>query len=85
MIKIAVVHYHLEPGGVTRVIENTVQSFELAEDSVQFVVLSGRSYNGCVLKNVQLVDGLDYASRDDSINPSKLLDNMESCCYRRIR
>ena len=40
MIKIAVVHYHLEPGGVTRVIENTVQSFELAEDSVQFVVLS---------------------------------------------
>ncbi len=77
MIKIAVVHYHLEPGGVTRVIENTVESFELAEDSVQFVVLSGRSYTGCVLKNVQLVEGLDYASREDSIDPSKLLDNLE--------
>ena len=60
--------------GLSRIL---FESFEPAEDSVQFVVLSGRSYNGCVLKNVQLVEGLDYASREDSIDPSKLLDNLE--------
>jgi hypothetical protein len=27
-MKIAIVHYHLQPGGVTRVIENTLQAWE---------------------------------------------------------
>ena len=30
-MKVALVHYHLEPGGVTRVLENTVQSWKNSE------------------------------------------------------
>ena len=59
-MKVAIVHYHLEPGGVTRVIENTLDSFTQHSNSIQSVVLSGRPYSGNKIKNYQVVDGLDY-------------------------
>ena len=76
-MKIAVVHYHLQPGGVTRVIENTLESFSLTEDSPEFVVLSGRQYPGNAIKNVRVVDGLDYSSSTDSVSPMLLKEKME--------
>ena len=76
-MKIAVVHYHLQPGGVTRVIENTLESFSQIEDSPEFVVLSGRQYKGNVIKNVRIVDGLDYSSSFDSTSPILLKEKME--------
>ena len=76
-MKIAVVHYHLQPGGVTRVIENTLESFSKLENPPQFVVLSGRRYPGKEIKNVRVVNGLDYSSSLDSIPPSLLKDRLE--------
>lgn len=76
-MKVAVVHYHLERGGVTRVIENTLSAFEQKESSIEFVVLTGRKYKGDKIKNVRNVDGLDYASPNDSVDPAKLKERME--------
>lgn len=76
-MKVAVAHYHLERGGVTRVIENTLAAFEQKESSIEFVVLTGRKYKGDKIKNVRIVDGLDYASPNNSIEPAKLKERME--------
>ena len=76
-MKVAIVHYHLEPGGVTRVIENTLDSFTECFPTIQFVVLSGRPYPGQRIQNVQVVDGLDYSSPSNSICPKNLKEKMK--------
>lgn len=76
-MRVAIVHYHLEPGGVTRVIENTLESFTQEIESPQFVVLTGRKYPGDKIKNVQIVEGLDYSSPTNSICPSVLKERLE--------
>ena len=77
-MKVALVHYHLEPGGVTRVLENTVQSWKNSgKGPDQWVILSGRPYTGKILDHVRVVEGLDYATLTDSIDPKTLRLRME--------
>ncbi len=76
-MRVAIVHYHLEPGGVTRVIENTLDSFARTSTPPQFVVLSGREYPGDKINNVQIVEGLDYSSQLNAISPRLLKERME--------
>ena len=75
-MKIAIVHYHLQPGGVTRVIENTLQAWEENGQTVEAVALSGRPYPGDQLTNTQVVDGLDYATPSEAINPQILANRL---------
>ena len=63
--RVAVVHYHLRPGGVTRVIESTLQGFVDRED-LNAVVLTGEPYEGEQLSKVRVVEGLSYAEATDS-------------------
>ena len=77
-MKIALVHYHLQPGGVTRVIENTVDAWENnGYGPDDYVILSGRPYPGDKLQNVRIVEGLDYKDLCDAPNPSVLKQRME--------
>ena len=77
-MKIALVHYHLQPGGVTRVIENTIEAWENFETGPdQYVVLSGRPYSGNKLQNVRVVEGLDYAEGSEAPLPILLKQKME--------
>ena len=77
-MKIALVHYHLQPGGVTRVIENTIEAWENFETGPdQYVVLSGRPYSGNKLQNVRVVEGLDYAEVSEAPLPIVLKQKME--------
>lgn len=59
MKKIAIVHYHLNPGGVTRVIENMVLALD--KQGFKTVVLSGENYCGDKIPGVRQVQGLDYS------------------------
>ncbi|MEC8420287.1 MAG: hypothetical protein VXZ32_04110 [Verrucomicrobiota bacterium] len=78
-MKIAIVHYHLQPGGVTRVIENTVQGWSENGNDIQAVAISGRPYPGDRLPNIRVVEGLDYASHEEAIDPKILVNRiMES-------
>ena len=53
MLNIAIIHYHLKPGGVTRVIENAVES--LRPHDANIVVLSGDDYHGdCSFKTAKI-------------------------------
>lgn len=83
-MKVAVVHYHFEPGGVTRVVENTLESFSRLPDPPEFTVLSGRSYGGEKLKNVALVDGLDYKGPKEAPNPSLLRERLETAVLKSL-
>ena len=84
-MNIAIVHYHLEKGGVTRVIENTIESFSRLPNPPNFVVLSGRKYTGNKIKNVKIVDGLDYLSPGKSISPKTLKERMEDAAIEGLQ
>jgi len=73
-MRIAIVHYHLNPGGVTRVIENAVTS--LVERGIDCVVLTGEPYAGESIKAVQYVEGLEYDARGEPVASEKLAANM---------
>lgn len=75
-MKIAIVHYHLQPGGVTRVIENTLQAWEENGTEIESVALSGRAYPGDRLPNTREIEGLDYSSPQDAIDPRILTERL---------
>lgn len=75
-MNVAVVHYHLRPGGVTSVIESTVQALQNHTD-VRCVVLCGAPYRGNDLADVRVVPGLDYDREGDSTDPTTLAKAME--------
>ena len=62
-MRIAVVHYHLHPGGVTRVIE--AASLALDAAGVRHVVLTEAN-----------VEGLGYFTTADGLTAGKLLENL---------
>ncbi|MFH0908348.1 MAG: glycosyltransferase [bacterium] len=68
-LRVAIVHYHLRPGGVTTVIERAVAALQ-AHD-VQTVVLCGAEPGPERAGTVRTVPGLDY---DDDGDPAGLAD-----------
>ena len=83
-MKIAIVHYHLEPGGVTRVIENTLNAWASDGHAIETVVLSGRCYNGNLIPNTQVIEGLDYATPELAIEPELLVERMKEGARRSL-
>lgn len=77
-MKIAIVHYHLQPGGVTRVIENTLQAWEENGTEIEAVALSGRAYPGDRLPVTRVVQGLDYTSPRDAVDPRVLTERLRA-------
>jgi glycosyltransferase involved in cell wall biosynthesis len=80
--RIAVVHYHLRPGGVTRVIANAVEA--LSEQGIRCAVLAGeieaqaaRDMPGCAV-----VPGLQYGATDRAYPPGDLITEMRAACKR---
>ena len=77
-MKVALVHYHLQPGGVTRVIENTVEAWKANDAGPEdYVILSGRPYPGNKLQNVRVVEGLDYMDLSNAPDSSVLKERMQ--------
>jgi FMN phosphatase YigB (HAD superfamily)/glycosyltransferase involved in cell wall biosynthesis len=62
-MNVAIVHYHLHPGGVTRVIEAASQALGVA--GIRHVVLTEAN-----------VEGLGYLTRIDGLTAEKLLKNL---------
>ncbi|MCC5840301.1 MAG: glycosyltransferase family 4 protein [Opitutales bacterium] len=74
-MRVAIVHYHLRRGGVTRVIENAVAALG---PEVECVVLSGEAYAGDALPKVVVVDGLGYRKTAGPDDPARLAANLRS-------
>ncbi|GHB98116.1 glycosyltransferase family 4 protein [Cerasicoccus arenae] len=69
-MKVATVHYHLRPGGVTRVVENAFASLE--GKGVNFVALSGEAYTGDTRLPTVVVPGLGYTHSNEKADPGAL-------------
>jgi glycosyltransferase involved in cell wall biosynthesis len=75
-LKIAVVHYHLHPGGVTRVMQHAVRSF--ADQDVQFAMLSGEpTTENFGSAKICVVPGLGYAKPEARESDADLLHRMD--------
>ena len=83
-MKIAIVHYHLQPGGVTRVIENTLQAWVENGIEIEAVALSGRPYPGEQLSNTRVIEGLDYASANEAIDPKILFTRLKEAAREAL-
>jgi glycosyltransferase involved in cell wall biosynthesis len=75
-MRVAVVHYHLRRGGVTRVIENAVAALE--PHGVEVLALAGEPYMGDALPKHAVVEGLGYRDVGSSAEGRKLGEAMET-------
>ncbi|WP_309396367.1 glycosyltransferase family 4 protein [Cerasicoccus maritimus] len=69
-MKVAIVHYHLKPGGVTRVVENAYAS--LVGKGVEIVALAGEPYMGDSPMLTAVVPGLGYTQANEKPDPGAL-------------
>jgi glycosyltransferase involved in cell wall biosynthesis len=73
-LRVAVVHPHLRPGGVTKVVETSLRA--LAEHPIRVAVLSGSPVGPNFPAPVGLVEGLDYLD-GPATRPKALADALE--------
>ena len=76
-LKVAVVHYHLKPGGVTRVVENCVAAFQEAAIAADFGMLVGPPGEHAFLEKVCEIPELGYADANPELAPKDLLKKLE--------
>lgn len=66
-LRIAFVHYHLKRGGVTRVIDSSIQALESCGTSFEYVILTGETHPDFPHQAATVViDGLNYSNMQDS-------------------
>ena len=78
--RLALLHYHLRPGGVTTVIENTLAGL-MAFGDFEVVILSGESYEGKNLANVQSVSAMSYGAE---VEPETLAEALVEAAKRGL-
>lgn len=76
-LKVAIVHHHLRGGGVTRVIQRTIEA--LQSYPVEICIISGEEpVNPGIFPGVKIgvIPGLSYGPENPMIDPSVLYDNV---------
>jgi len=75
-MRLAIVHYHLRPGGVSRVIANAVNA--LSPHGVDIVVLSGEAPQKPLTPHARhrVVDGLGYDAAGEGAAPARLVEGL---------
>ncbi|MCF8005119.1 MAG: glycosyltransferase family 4 protein [Chromatiaceae bacterium] len=83
-MRIAIVHFHLQTGGVTRVIQHACAALASAGHSV--VVLSGEppQQPGSLAARVEVVSALGYEERRQPLGASALQQAMEQAAARAL-
>ncbi len=65
-LKIAIIHYHLRGGGVTRVIENTVSALN-RRDADTVVLIGEEPPAGCPIQSYcRIIEGMSYGYNDEA-------------------
>lgn len=84
MIRVAIVHYHLRSGGVSRVIAHAVTA--LGAEAVRVVVLAGVPPPADLLplERTRIVEGLDYADADNAPPTELLVDRLEAAAREAL-
>lgn len=79
-LSVAIVHYHLRPGGVTRVIEAALDALDSRGAGLRAVLLSGEPPvgGGCLDARVRVVEGLGYAEEGTPVTGGRLAGSLRS-------
>lgn len=85
-MRVAIVHYHLKRGGVTRVIESTLNAFQSLQSPPCCTVLAGEVPDDCSFKEHAItVSGLEYSNaQEQTPEPAKLLANMREAASKAL-
>lgn len=83
-MRVAVVHYHLKRGGVTRVIENTARALAAAGKAVEIAAVTGAPAAGSRVPRAAEVPGLGYSKAHDRIDPDALLHRLRQTAARLL-
>ena len=82
-MRVAVVHYHLKPGGVTRIVESAAEA--LAPHGVELCAISGEPYTGDTDLKTGVVSGLGYTTDESEyIDPKYLLHELKAEAKRLL-
>ena len=79
-MRVAILHYHLKPGGVTRVIENTIRELEKAGIESLVFCSEQPDQKAFPFNNVRVVPGLAYNNTFDANKVETLKSDLESIC-----
>ncbi|MEM8866717.1 MAG: hypothetical protein AAGC73_00460 [Verrucomicrobiota bacterium] len=86
MLRVAIVHYHLKRGGVTRVIESTLAGFARLPEPIKCIVLAGEVPADCVFAEQAVqVQGLHYSNTQASTpSPQTLLAKLREAATKAL-
>lgn len=77
-MKLAIVHYHFERGGVTRVVQNAMDALSLhCKEDIEICLLSGRPLNKELFPVSSCIPSLDYSNNFEISDPSDLVQLLE--------
>lgn len=84
-LSIAIVHYHLRGGGVTRVIEHALSA--LGDHPIQCAVLTGEApdADSPIAPNTEVVEGLAYGhGEEEQFEPQQLYIRLKDAAKRKL-
>ncbi|MBT8763997.1 hypothetical protein KFV02_08650 [Desulfohalobiaceae bacterium Ax17] len=81
-MRVALIHYHLQPGGVTRVINHILRSLQCSE--INFVVLTGGPPQEDIDGKWRLIPGLQYEHCRPEISADRLVQEIEEAAYEAL-
>ncbi len=73
-MRVAIVHYHLQPGGVTRIIHHTLKSLE--DSGLSIVVLTGKEPHFDLPGKYRVIPGLQYEAFRSLVSAAELAGQM---------
>ncbi|NRA27880.1 MAG: hypothetical protein HRU10_11615 [Opitutales bacterium] len=65
-MQVLAVHYHLKPGGVTRILENTARANRAAGEPIDFAVLTGPPAKNDIIGRCACIPELAYTTEDSA-------------------
>jgi glycosyltransferase involved in cell wall biosynthesis len=81
-VRIAFVHYHLHPGGVTRILQSALATLE--PHGIEAVILSGEPADEPWPVPVAVVEGLGYEERRAACSPFQLAAQLQSAAREAL-
>lgn len=87
MGKICIVHYHLNPGGVTRIIDSQIRCLKEQDNKREIIVLTGHCDNPDLINNLGaelIIDDLLNYLREDETNFQLRLQQIQGLLLKHI-
>ena len=87
MSKVCILHYHLNPGGVTRIIESQVKCLKEQDSEIEILVMTGQCDNPELLESLGaelVIEGILNYLPADAANLNFQLEQIQKLLSRHI-